>query len=94
MSRMRKRRKVTSKVTVTFTKAKPPVVKGVPGRLYEDKKFQTTEQSLEYLWMEHIPEGMTPLDWFRAWNEGYPTEEDVEIYNLYHPDEPMELEEE
>jgi hypothetical protein len=94
MATMPKRRKVTSKVTITFMKAKPPIVKGATGKLYEDKKFQLVERSLEDLWMEHIPEGITPLDWFRAWNDGYPSEEDVKIYNMYHEDEPMELEDE
>ena len=56
--------------------------------------FQEKERELVDLWMEHIPEGCSPIEWYRAWNDGYPTEEDVEIYNEYHPDEPIDLVEE
>ena len=90
----RKKQRATSKVTVTFVRAKPPVSKGSPGRLYLTQTFQEEEKELVDLWMEHIPEGTSPIEWYRAWNDGYPTEEDVEIYNAYHEDEPIDLEEE
>jgi hypothetical protein len=45
------------------------------------------ERELLDLWMDIIPDGLTPLDWFRAWNDSYPDEQAVDIYNHLHPDE-------
>lgn len=81
-------------MTVTFVRAKPPAHKGTPGKMYLTQTFQEQERPLVDCWMEHIPEGASPIEWYRAWNDGYPTEEDVALYNEYHPDEPIDLEEE
>jgi hypothetical protein len=91
---MRKRRRASSKVTVTFMRAKPAKQKGTGSKSYLTQTFTEQERTLIDLWMEKTPEGLTPLDWYRAWNDGYPSEEDVEIYNALHPDEPIDLEEE
>jgi hypothetical protein len=91
---MRKKRRASSKVTVTFMKAKPPKTHGVGQKSYHTYSFQEQERTLIDLWMEFTPEGLTPIDWYREWNDGYPSEEAVEKYNELHPDEPIDLEEE
>lgn len=44
------------------------------------------ERTLESLWHDRKPEGWNFLDWHRAWNGGYPSEEHVAMYNELHPD--------
>jgi hypothetical protein len=82
-------------VTISFVK-----VDAAARRHRQTHRFKATQQASKLmapvkaeerdlfdLWMETIPEECTPLDWLRAWNHGYPSEEDVEIYNMYHEDE-------
>jgi hypothetical protein len=45
------------------------------------------ERTVESLWHDKKPEGWNFLDWHRAWNNGEPTEEHVELYNSLWPDE-------
>lgn len=46
------------------------------------------ERKPEDLWMEKHPEGVNFLDWWRAWADGYPDEESVQVYNSLWPDNP------
>jgi hypothetical protein len=56
---------------------------------------RVVERTAESLWYDKKPEGWNYLDWHRAWNGGYPTEEHVELYNSLHPiEEQITLEEE
>jgi hypothetical protein len=89
----RKRRQATSRVSVSFMRANPSKTKGGPGKLYVAQTFQQQERELVDCWMEIIPEGRSPIEWYRAWQDGYPDEADVEIYNTLHPNEQIELEE-
>lgn len=57
-------------------------------RTHDGDRIIEAERSLESLWMERTPEGWNFLDWFRAWNEGYPDEMAIDIYNNLWPDDP------
>ena len=50
------------------------------------------ERTLESLWHDKKPEGISFLDWHRAWNDGYPDEHAVALYNELHPDENEQIE--
>lgn len=44
-----------------------------------------SERTLESLWHDKMPDGWNFLDWHRAWNNGEPTEEHIELYNSLWP---------
>lgn len=92
-------RKKRNTVTVTFQR-----IDARARRARETAKHRSTnlnvsavveERTVESLWYDVKPEGWTFLDWHRAWNNGYPTEEHVELYNSLHTeDEHIQLEDE
>lgn len=91
----KKRRPRASKVIYGYRKVHRNT-RSSPGK--RGKRISTEveqfERSLESLWMDTIPEGYNPLTWLREWNDGYPSEETIDLYNSIHDeDEHIALEE-
>ena len=65
-------------VRVTFQKVDPAARKHRETARHHSTKVGAPavlhERSLESLWYDITPEGLTFLDWHRAWNGGYPDE--------------------
>jgi len=83
-------------VRVTFQKVDPAARKHRETARHHSTKVGAPavlhERSLESLWYDITPEGLTFLDWHRAWNGGYPDEHAVALYNELHPDENEQIE--
>jgi hypothetical protein len=83
----------SSKVKISFQKVDPKARKHreTVVRSRSDGKPVVRERELVDLWMEKKPTGITFIDWWRAWNNGYPDDVAVELYNELHPDEDEQI---
>jgi hypothetical protein len=76
-----------SKLKISFQKVDPQSRKERQGVMRHSSNAQpyVAERTVESMWHDKTPKGWNFLDWHRAWNEGYPSEEHVELYNSMHP---------